>query len=61
MEITPQFWELLKMLLVAYTVYLLNKHDRNQNELFKRITAVEINCARNSGSPHTHGRKDDDV
>lgn len=58
MEISPQAWDLLRMILVAYIVYLLNKHDKNMTELFKRITAVEINCAANSG--HVHRRTGDD-
>ena len=49
MELSPQAWDLIKMLIVAYIVYLLNKHDRNMNALFQRMTAIEIKCAGNHG------------
>ena len=61
MEISPQTWDFVRMVLVAYIVYLLNKHDKNMTELFKRITAVEVNCARNTGANvHLHKRESDE-
>jgi hypothetical protein len=57
MEMSAPAWDLVRMVLVAYIVYLLNKHDKNMTELFKRITAVEINCAASSG--HVHHRESD--
>lgn len=54
MELSPQVWDAIKMLIVAYLVYLLHKHDKNMTELFKRITTVEINCARNTGPNGLH-------
>lgn len=49
MNISPEIWEIGKALLVAYVVFVLNKTDRNQRELFKRLRSVELECAGNHG------------
>lgn len=57
MMIDPQVLDIVKLLAGAYFVFCLNKTDRNQRELFKRLRAVELACAAN----HRHlGIKDTD-
>lgn len=49
MNIPPEVWDLIKMAVGGYAVFILNRSDRNQRELFKRIRAVELVCARMHG------------
>lgn len=49
MNISPELWDLIKTACVGYFLYVLNKTDRNQRELFKRIRSVELMCARTHG------------
>lgn len=49
MTIPPEIWRLIELLVVAYAVFILNKTDRNQRELFRRLRVVELKCAANHG------------
>ena len=59
MNIPPEVWDLLKMAIGGYAVFLLNRSDRNQRELFRRLRAVELTCASQHGV-HTHRREADE-
>ena len=62
MNIQPEVWDVIKLGLAGYGVFLLNRSDRNQRELFKRIRAVELVCAAQHGVPgvHVHKRETDE-
>lgn len=49
MQISPEVWDVIKLCAGAYFVFILNRTDRNQRELFKRLRAVELICAANHG------------
>lgn len=59
MNIPAEVWDLIKLAVGAYGVFLLNRSDRNQRELFKRLRAVELTCASQHGV-HVHRRETDE-
>jgi hypothetical protein len=57
MQISPEAWDLLKLGFIAYMTFILNRSDRNNRELFKRITRIEVTCAAHHGNK---GKTDED-
>ena len=66
---TAQLWDVIKLVIVAYVAFVMNKNDRDHREsqaqntklfeeLFKRVTEREIECASNHGR-HLHSRAGD--
>lgn len=49
LQIDPELWRLVEILVGGYAVFILNKTDRSQRELFRRLRAVELVCAANHG------------
>lgn len=50
MHITPEMLgNLVVALVAAYATIILNRTDRNQRELFKRMRKLEIKCAGHHG------------
>lgn len=47
MQIDPAIWDIMKILGAAYAIFILNKTDRSQRELFKRLRALELSHAVN--------------
>lgn len=50
MIIPAELWDFVKMAVGGYAVFILNRADRNQRELFKRIRAIELVCAGQHGN-----------
>lgn len=59
MNIAPEIWEIIKMAVGGYAVFILNRADRNQREMFKRIRSIELFCAGQHGVGHVHKRESD--
>lgn len=57
MIVPTELWDLLKIMIGGYAIFILNRSDRNQRELFKRIRAVELVCAAQHGVPGVHAHK----
>lgn len=58
MNIPAEIWSMFQALAIGYGLFVLNRSDRNQRELFKRIRAVELVCASTHGG-HLHKRETD--
>lgn len=57
---TPEIWDILKILIGGYAIFLLNRSDRNQRELFRRLRSLELTCAAQHGvGVHVHRRESD--
>lgn len=52
MNISPEFFDLLKIVVGGYLVFVLNRTERIQRELFRRIRALELAHAANHGLGH---------
>jgi hypothetical protein len=57
-QIDPAIWDIVKILGAAYAVFILNKTDRSQRELFKRLRALELSHMANHR--HLPGGSDED-
>lgn len=49
MNIPAETWDLIKMLVAGYYIFVLNRSDRNQREIFRRLRVVELKCASQHG------------
>lgn len=49
MNISPETWDMIKLIGGAYLVFCLNRSDRNMRELFKRLRVLELTCAKTHG------------
>lgn len=59
---TPEFWDVVKIIGGAYLVYVLNQSSRNHEEMFRRIRALELAHAANHGyRPTPKGEADADT
>lgn len=59
MNISPEVWDTAKLCFGLYGAFLLNRSDRNQRELFRRIRNVELACAANHGHVPKGGNDED--